>query len=237
MSASLLAPGSCRYAASGWGSRAPGIMARRIWRPGTPVMSLITWVHGPCSRGKAGCLGCTCAERSRSRGSRWRLEARRAHRAASGRQEPRSSPSGWRCCIHGPSHTSVLRPGTCCSGLALRKGTATPRAAQISDPGLQEMPVDSRATVVTPQAARQSATASRATGQVWKTRPEGASWSSGPPAYIALAPIAQPAACRVRCVRWSSVLRWGGAFAVAFASAPVSSGVSARERRADPMLG
>ena len=74
------------------------------------------------------------------------------------------------CCNHWQSSTSDLRPETFFTWRALTSKTVKPRDSSNSNRGIQYTPVDSIATVSTPQAWSQSAKALRSTVKLGNSR-------------------------------------------------------------------
>src|SRR5215470_20362442 len=84
-------------------------------------------------------------------------EVRTAHTSASGRKAERSNPTECRYCNHWHSCQSVRFPGTLRMCRAFTRHGLSPCASRTSKSGIQYTPVDSMATVVTPQLTSQSA--------------------------------------------------------------------------------
>ena len=89
---------------------------------------------------------------------------------------------------------SLLRPGTFFTWRAFTTYTCKPRASRISYTGIQYTPVDSIATVSTPQAVNQSARACRSGVKVPNLRTGSAVRSGATAAQISSLPISRPAA-------------------------------------------
>ena len=101
---------------------------------------------------------------------------------------------------------SLLRPGTFFTWRAFTTYTAKPRASRISYTGIQYTPVDSMATVSTPQAVNQSAKACRSGVKVPNLRTGSAVRSGGTAAQISSLPMSRPAALGWITFRPSQVL-------------------------------
>ena len=111
-----------------------------------------------------------------------------------GRKAARSNPTECRNCNHWHSCQSVRRPGTFFLGRAFTKQGGMPRGARISNRGIQYPPVDSRATVVTPQCSSPSLKRSRSSGKVANPRTGFSSRPGGTATNISPAPTSIPAA-------------------------------------------
>ena len=83
------------------------------------------------------------------------------------------------CCNHWQSSTSDLRPETFLTWRALTSSTVKPRDSSNSNKGIQYTPVDSIATVSTPQASSQSARVLRSVVKLANSRTGSSSRSGG----------------------------------------------------------
>src|ERR1700680_2539265 len=98
------------------------------------------------------------------------------------------------CCSHWQSSTSDLRPETFFTWRALTSSTVNPRDSRSSNNGIQYTPVDSMATVSTPQALSQSASALRSIVKLGNSRTGASSRSGGTATKWDPLPISIPAA-------------------------------------------
>ena len=98
------------------------------------------------------------------------------------------------CCSHWQSSTSDLRPETFLTWRALTSSTVKPRDSSNSNKGIQYTPVDSIATVSTPQASSQSAKALRSTVKLGNSRTGSSSRSGGTATKWDALPMSMPAA-------------------------------------------
>src|SRR5450759_4159346 len=98
------------------------------------------------------------------------------------------------CCSHWQSSTSDLRPETFLTCRALTSSTVKPRDSSNSNKGIQYTPVDSMATVSTPQALSQSARALRSIVKLGNSRTGVSSRSGGTATKWEALPMSMPAA-------------------------------------------
>src|SRR6058998_2828360 len=98
------------------------------------------------------------------------------------------------CCNHWQSSTSDLRPETFFTWRALTSSTVKPRDSSNSYNAIQYTPVDSMATVSTPQASTQSAMAFKSTVKLANSRTGSSSRSGGTATKCDALPMSMPAA-------------------------------------------
>src|ERR1700674_217977 len=139
------------------------------------------------------------------------------------------------CWIHWQYSTSDLRPETFLTWRALTRSTVKPRDSSNSNKGIQYTPVDSIATVSTPQALSQSARALRSTVKLGNSRTGSSSRSGGTATKWEPLPMSMPAA--LGCVIVSATrdlpglrlmlgLRWAKACSIVSYEDGAASGTS-----------
>ena len=159
-----------------------------------PLRARRTFVHCRFLAVSAVCICWIAMPAAAARFSRWRKSVGSTHTSSRGRKRRWSSPKAGRFCSHRPSSRSLWRPGQLRARRASPRGTAQPRASSTGKSAIQETPVDSRATVCTPQAASPPANRGRPAVKLPNQRTGSGSQPAGTATQCAALPAPRPAA-------------------------------------------